>query len=48
MRAGGIYEYSVEDASAKAEPSLAKRTAKLQRQVGMISYTGSSLHCTFL
>lgn len=31
--AGGIYEYRVEDASAKAEPTLAKRTAKLAKQV---------------
>ncbi|KAJ9518573.1 hypothetical protein QJQ45_018610 [Haematococcus lacustris] len=30
---GGIYEYRVEDVSAKAEPSLARRTAALQRQV---------------
>ncbi len=30
---GCIYEYTVEDAGAKAEPSLAKRTAKLQKQV---------------
>jgi hypothetical protein len=33
LPAGGIYEYRVEDASAKAEPSLAKRTAKLAKQV---------------
>jgi hypothetical protein len=32
-RSGAIYELRVEDASTKAEPSLARRTALLQRQV---------------
>ena len=30
---GGIYEYSVENASSTAEPNLEKRTAKLQKAV---------------
>ena len=30
---GGIYEYTVENASSSVEPNLEKRTAKLQRQV---------------
>lgn len=31
--AGCIYEYTVEDASVKAAPSLARRTALLQQRV---------------
>ena len=31
--AGGIYEYTVENASQTAEPNLEKRTAKLQKAV---------------
>ena len=30
---GGIYEYSVENASLTTEPTLERRTAKLQRAV---------------
>ena len=30
---GGIYEYTVENASQTAEPNLEKRTAKLQKAV---------------